>query len=149
MGNNNRDYELMHYGVKGMRWGHRKNYYGVGTGGILSRTKTKREEREEEYKKKRGINPNYGKESRDTLGEARKNSEKIIKGATKVAKGASKVASVTKSDRGKKVVAKLSKVLNKKISDLNDERNKRQKERLERALFPYKEEQEKRNRRGY
>lgn len=26
--------ELMHYGVKGMRWGHRKKYYGVGTNGF-------------------------------------------------------------------------------------------------------------------
>lgn len=42
--------ELMHYGVKGMRWGVRKKYYGAGTEGFVPK-KPKGEQPDWQYKK--------------------------------------------------------------------------------------------------
>lgn len=84
--------ELYHYGVPGMKWGHRKQIDSAGEG-VVTRRKKKTPVG--------GINPNAGKPSKTTSGIALETGDKISKGLSKIRNAIKKRTGGEISKRGK------------------------------------------------
>ena len=97
---------LQHYGVKGMKWGVRKKYYGAGTKGIVPEKpkgeqpswKPKKSERQKRWEDNHGINPNRPNGTKNEL-----SIEKAIKNHVK-----SKIGGKAERKTSEKHVAKES-----------------------------------------
>lgn len=124
--------ELYHYGIKGMRWGHRKKIEYAGEG-IVSRQKKKQP--------RGGINPNAGKPTRGTSETARKQGETLSKAVDSVRKT---IKSKTGGEMSKRGKAALDVLMNgdkdwmgNSISsnDVSTEARNRGKAALERLMY--------------
>lgn len=94
------DGELYHYGVKGMRWGHRKKIDYAGEG-IVSRRKKKTPFG--------GINPNAGKPTLGTNERAAKTGDDLAKGIDTVRKTIKKGVGKVKKEIQKRSNGEIAK----------------------------------------
>lgn len=83
MGKNNRDYELMHYGVKGMRWGVRKTQAQLdrerSIRGDLQTAKKKLETANKEVMKNTRFGRNLSSKGRNKANQAYQDAKNIRK----------------------------------------------------------------------